>query len=80
MDTVVGDAKVQKSNENLFIYIPVGKCNRANIVKGSRVFYRLENSGEPPEGPNNKAWKAKITEEALEEHKAKTAEIAKEVD
>ena len=52
---LLGEAKVQKNGQSLFIYLPIKKCEERSIQKGSRVQYNIVNTGLPPEPPTERA-------------------------
>lgn len=56
---LTGEAKVQGMGDKLFIYLPIKRCNKRGIVKGSRILYMIKNSGMPPEAPNAPNWQKK---------------------
>ena len=48
---IFGEAKIQAMGGNLFIYLPVKRCEKRGIVKGSRILYTIKNTGLTPEPP-----------------------------
>lgn len=53
---MLGEAKVQSIANQCFIYLPQAKCKARGIVKGSRVFYSIKNTGLPPEPSIRPNW------------------------